>query len=399
MEVIKTYEEAKASIKGHKRGDKFRCVCGGCQKEFEASYNLLRAAPLTGRVICGYCKGSDTFLQKYGVKGNAARKDVQKKMTDATLEKYGVTRPFKNKAVQESVRKTFKEKYGVEFLFCDQRFQDKKSETVMNRYGVSNIGQLPAIKLKIRQSCSSRQSARYNIPVDASFDFSLLFKEERIVYDALIRGKYQRVTYQDRGTLGGFEIDWLLDGHTGIECNGAYWHSLEKKRDTSYHQMKFFMALKKGVRLFQFFDFEVHGSLAILPTYLSSSPPAFFSIVSDVPANLYQEVSLSFWQPKMVSSSIIEDSSGGVYVLAIDNEGLAHGAPKNGYGSYPAFLSWLLDQGYRVVQDRRLGHIGTAHIIGTEPPHIKHNCADAGYAILSKEKDDNGTESFISKEN
>lgn len=266
----------------------------------------------------------------------------------------------------------------------------------MTRYGVSNIGQVPAVKLKIRQSASSRQSARYNIPVDDSFDFSLLFNEERIVYDTLIHGKYKTVIYQDRGTLGGFEIDWLLDGHVGIECNGAYWHSLDKKRST-YHQMKFFMAHKMGVSLFQFFDFEIHGSLAVLPVYLSTSYPRDFEIISDVPVNFYHEACLSFWQPELESSVIVKDSSGGIYILAIDKNGLAHGAPKNELGSYPAFLGWLLDQGHKVVQDRRLSHL-SAHIVGTEPPHIKYNCTDAGYAILSKEKD-NGIKGFISKEN
>ena len=60
----------------------------------------------------------------------------------------------------------------------------------------------------------------------------------------------------NRTVLSGLEIDiWYPDIRLGIEFNGNFWHS-EGKRGKQYHKQKELLAIDKGIRLIQIFEYE-----------------------------------------------------------------------------------------------------------------------------------------------
>ena len=70
--------------------------------------------------------------------------------------------------------------------------------------------------------------------------------------------------YGNRSILDGFEIDFFIpDQNIGIECNGVYWHAPNTavRRSPAYHHTKYVRAKQSGVRLFQFWEFEINDDL------------------------------------------------------------------------------------------------------------------------------------------
>lgn len=54
------------------------------------------------------------------------------------------------------------------------------------------------------------------------------------------------------------EIDiFFPDLKLGVEVNGSYWHSTKKRAGVFQHYRKFLMAKTLGVRLIQFWDYEI----------------------------------------------------------------------------------------------------------------------------------------------
>lgn len=71
--------------------------------------------------------------------------------------------------------------------------------------------------------------------------------------------------YGDRSILGGYEIDFFIpEQKIGIECNGVYWHASNTavRRPPAYHHTKYVRAKQSGVRLFQFWEFEINEDLS-----------------------------------------------------------------------------------------------------------------------------------------
>ena len=72
----------------------------------------------------------------------------------------------------------------------------------------------------------------------------------------------------DRRTLAGLEIDTLVPEHKlGIEVNGVYWHT-EQFVPKDAHCAKTALAEAAGIRLLQFWDFEIHEKPEIVQSML-----------------------------------------------------------------------------------------------------------------------------------
>lgn len=64
-----------------------------------------------------------------------------------------------------------------------------------------------------------------------------------------------KVVREDRSQLGGRHIDiWVPECNVGVEYNGSYWHTEEKRGNS--HRAKWELATAKGIHLVQVFDFE-----------------------------------------------------------------------------------------------------------------------------------------------
>lgn len=61
----------------------------------------------------------------------------------------------------------------------------------------------------------------------------------------------------NRKLIGPKELDFYLpDYKIAIECNGTYWHSLQKK-DKDYHINKFNICKDKGIQLISFWEYDI----------------------------------------------------------------------------------------------------------------------------------------------
>lgn len=77
------------------------------------------------------------------------------------------------------------------------------------------------------------------------------------IYLSQILSNYTDVELRNRSILEGKEIDiYLPKFKLGIEYNGEYWHSEDKKLDKYYHLNKTKLAASKGIQLIQIFEHE-----------------------------------------------------------------------------------------------------------------------------------------------
>jgi very-short-patch-repair endonuclease len=68
--------------------------------------------------------------------------------------------------------------------------------------------------------------------------------------------------------LDGKEIDiWIPKHKVGIEINGIYWHSAEKK-DKNYHKQKSELAASKGITLLHFWDSEIVENFSLVTSII-----------------------------------------------------------------------------------------------------------------------------------
>ena len=73
----------------------------------------------------------------------------------------------------------------------------------------------------------------------------------------------------DRSLIAPKELDIYIPSHSlAIEVNGLYWHSELNGKDKHYHLQKTLDCEKKGIRLLQFWDFEVEDKWPIVESMI-----------------------------------------------------------------------------------------------------------------------------------
>ena len=72
----------------------------------------------------------------------------------------------------------------------------------------------------------------------------------------------------DRKLIGPKELDFYLNNYKiAIECNGIYWHSLQKK-DKDYHINKFNICRDKGIQLISFWEYDIKHNESFITNIL-----------------------------------------------------------------------------------------------------------------------------------
>lgn len=242
-------------------------------------------------------KAKKTTMEKYGVDNFAKtpefsklikeinqQKSVEEKQNtiekrkNTNKDRYGHTTPLLNPTIQEKITKTMLEEYGVESPLQSMEILQRAKETNTKRYGKSHFSQQHlsdefltniqdinwiAVQLQTKSLrelaeehsisyshiCKLVKKAGYNLCNYSGFETEVhqLIKE-------LCSGKIKR---NDRTILNGQEIDILIpDIALGIECNGMYWHSIQKGKQSDYHQLKTRKAAEQGIRLIHIFEHE-----------------------------------------------------------------------------------------------------------------------------------------------
>lgn len=227
-------------------------------------------------------KGLNTMREKYGIENNISQsKEIQEKKKRNIFEKYGVSSFTLLPEVQEKRRKTSLEKYGVDCPSKSQEVKAKVKNTMLERYGVENMGSL-LIPEKTREIFSSKENFESYL-VSSGFDttpqiakdlecsiFTVDLKLKqyglwKYINNALSSGENELkdlisswgvIVEKNRKILYPYEIDiYCPEKRVGIEFNGEYWHSTEKKKG-DYHGKKSLCALKKGVAIIHIYEQE-----------------------------------------------------------------------------------------------------------------------------------------------
>ena len=261
-----------------------------------------------------------TCLEKYGnsdvrsvggiksqekISQNPLASDLRKarleKARNTTLKKYGVPFAAKNPSVRARMRHQWRINYGVDNPMSSAELRRKMQNTVRERYGVDNIMQLESTAQK------TFAAHRPNYPFELLNNKNQMLEyleqlSEPVTINELteLLGEVNYVTVQQklkswglsrhrniefapnhsklearlmalfiswgvraesrrRDIIPPYEIDiWLPDLNLGVEVNGNYWHS-EKNVPFRYHQEKAKLAEANGVRLCQFFEYELQN--------------------------------------------------------------------------------------------------------------------------------------------
>ncbi len=232
-----------------------------------------------------------TMLERYGVKNILELDEYKKKMVENTdydnktkktrntmIERYGgwytATSEF-----SEKYNNTMLEKYGEHFMKFDNDIKDKTNYNknivnikrtektynikIINRQNINNMSKYIIYcdscntnyttfndLLTNRKKSQSIQCTNCN-PIDrkiSSFHLEIVNYIKSISNTELIMN--------DRTIIKPYEIDILLPEYKiGIECNGVYWHSCDKK-EKEYHLTKHVSMIENGYRLIQIWDYD-----------------------------------------------------------------------------------------------------------------------------------------------
>lgn len=159
--IVKVEDLPKCSFQ------KIDVVCDECFELITTNYHgYLVTCSSFGKYLCPKCAkqlaikhGSETVMQKYGVKNISQISEFQEKKKLTFNEKYGVNYPMQCKEVKERQQKTIEEKYGVINASQLDIIKKRKKETTYLHFGVEN----PLQSEEIKQRIVSTNLERYGV--------------------------------------------------------------------------------------------------------------------------------------------------------------------------------------------------------------------------------------------
>ena len=262
-------------------------ICEECGKEYYYDINNCTYTKDNGKHInaskfCSYeCgvknavrKQSETNLEKYGTTCCLQGKEIHEKVVKTWQNKYGVDCIGKAKEIQEKIKKTNLEKYGDECIFGkNSTLYPKIQQIVYDKYGVDNVFQSEEIQEKIKKTNLERYGVEYPIQspeIQAKYNHDDMYKKtyqtkkkngtlstsglEKEVKNFIESLGFIAEKYITGRDSTRFEIDIYVPGlKIGIECNGNWWHSTNRK-PKNYHYKKYLLAKEKGIDLIQVWE-------------------------------------------------------------------------------------------------------------------------------------------------
>lgn len=222
-------------------------------------------------------KSKKTNLERYGVEHYIQTAEGKLRTAETNIMKYGTANPAANPDVKAKIARTFEARYGGSPMH-DETVKERQRKTMLSRYGVEHpsmianprasaimkdadklrelyvtLGSTVAVGdfLGVNNSAVGKNMEKHGIPRNSRFSGLEKFFHNNIS---------DVVEYNNRTILDGLEIDVYLPEHKiGIECHGEYWHASNSKypKAPNYHFQKFLLAKSKGIRLFQFWGFEI----------------------------------------------------------------------------------------------------------------------------------------------
>lgn len=220
-------------------------------------------------------------------------KENFKRARQVFKEKNGVNNPFQCKEIQEKVKSTNKEKYGYYYPFQDKKIISDIHHKLRNRsdneklisknkmitsFYKNKFSFMVGIEDRISYLLFQKNMNPIQISKELKVAYSTIYKvlreneifkeyhekyiknNKKSSIEYLICNNLDKmgITYKsnDRVILEGKELDILINDKLGIEINGLYWHSDDKKHKNS-HINKLEMCVDKNIKLLQFWDYQV----------------------------------------------------------------------------------------------------------------------------------------------
>lgn len=255
-----------------------------------------------------------TMLKRYGVE-NASQSDIiKKKKEETSLKNYGATCFLKTKEGKDNYKKAILKKYGVENISQLNSIKKKKEETTFKNYGVKNPFSSKKIINKIKnkkyknnkfmEGCGylSKQNIEKlygtgwyqagileNELVTYKYDSYLhvryIYKIIEYNKDSKVSSNFEKdvrkfvysickedILFNDRQAIKPLELDiYIPEEKLAIECNGIYWHSIEKIHNPNYHLKKTQACEKEGIRLIHITDWEWKNKKEICKSIIASA--------------------------------------------------------------------------------------------------------------------------------
>lgn len=274
-------------------------------------------------------KSKRSNLERYGAEHYIQTEGGKKRTAETNILRYGTTNPAANSEVKEKIARTFEERYGGHPMNTEM-VKERQRQTMVSKYGVEHpsmianprasaimkdetllrnlyekLGSTVAVGdfLGVNNTAVGKNMEKLGIPRNSKFSCLEKFFHNNIS---------DVVEYNNRTILDGLEIDLYLPEHKiGIECHGEYWHASNSKfpKAPNYHFQKFLLAKSKGIRLFQFWGFEIletpEGVLDTIEKakngFVPGSERGFIKIDNMKPfiidGNLYhlEEPKMTFW--------------------------------------------------------------------------------------------------------
>ena len=319
--LVDQYGPLKASelvyLKLHNMDGPAKCpVCGRPTKYINISKGYSECCSMKCAAINGdrTNKIKTTKLLRYGDENYNNRPQA----AATTKDRYGVENVFSSPKIQKKIQATIQTKYGVDYPSQSAIIQHTREQNSLQKYGVKSHTCLEEVKAKGQRTHRNRRIATDEdlVGYDESGNYIRrcphpdCTKCQEKVYIIHPQNYYARKRYglelctnlhpvqtnwmgktwieefvknilndhsiswhKDRTILGHLnhqEIDmYCPDYKIGIEVNGCYWHSSNKK-EALFHQRKYEECAKAGVQLITIWEDQIRRTPEIVESVILS---------------------------------------------------------------------------------------------------------------------------------
>jgi len=219
-------------------------------------------------------------LDRYGVDHPLKSKEIRQKRDEAVLKKYGVSSILLVDDIKAKIKQTCIERYGSESPLSNLDIINKSKTTRLSKFKsgiLTDRLDLISEKNLVRQldwvidDFTGTRTQKYRWIHECGYKFTAGLDAGKMpscpkcnkiiskVHYELIEfceSLGLKFTINDNTIISPRQVDlYFKDLNLGIEVNGVYWHSDEKK-DKNYHEKKTDELLAQGIKLIHVFEDE-----------------------------------------------------------------------------------------------------------------------------------------------
>ena len=226
-----------------------------------------------------------TNVERYGVDNPAKSADVKSKISNTNLIRYGTNCVLSNNAIRETIAATNLEKYGVSNPQQNAAIKRKAVDTTrLNYYSTYQLAKLNDVEwLREQQSTRSVGEIASALSVSSSNLCKIFHKHDIEIVNhsssSLERKLQEYYTAKNiqfvantRSIIAPRELDLYFPEYgVAVEVNGCYFHSEQFGKDSTYHISKTRACEEQGIRLLQFWDYEVESKFDVITSIIDKS--------------------------------------------------------------------------------------------------------------------------------